>query len=139
MVAAFDYRRRIAEDGIRPRLLHLAHRVEILEQAIATFRNAMRDGAFGAVMTEGKEPTTPERPPLRQIQSFDSRDMLPRFGANYRDHVVIDECHHAARGVRIGPSWRGSARALVGLTATPERTGGHSSCCPTSRGTSRPS
>jgi hypothetical protein len=60
VIAAFDYRRRIGADGMRPRLLFLAHRQEILEQALATFHNLLRDGAFGELLAGGSAPASPD-------------------------------------------------------------------------------
>ena len=125
VVAAFDYRRRIGSDGVRPRLLFLAHREEILAQAIATFRNVIRDGAFGQLLAGGAEPESHSHL-FSTIQSFNARDLIHRLGPDYWNHVVIDECHHAP-----APSYRVVAEqirpvVLVGLTATPERSDGHS-------------
>ena len=125
VVAAFDYQRQIGADGLWPRLLFLAHRQEILTQAIDTFRNILRDGAFGVLLADGASPTSHAHL-FATIQSFNSRGLLERCGPDYWSHVVIDECHHApaasyraiAQGIR--------PRVLVGLTATPERTDGQS-------------
>jgi hypothetical protein len=50
VIAALDYVRRVAETGVPPRLLFLAHRYELLEQARATFRHALQDASFGELM-----------------------------------------------------------------------------------------
>ncbi|MFN3483938.1 MAG: DEAD/DEAH box helicase family protein, partial [Planctomycetota bacterium] len=46
MIAAFDY----ARQPSRPRLLFVAHRREILEQALSSFRHVLHDGAFGELL-----------------------------------------------------------------------------------------
>jgi superfamily II DNA or RNA helicase len=46
VIAAFDYVRRADGAGVRPRLLFLAHRRELLLQARDTFRHVLRDGSF---------------------------------------------------------------------------------------------
>lgn len=125
VVAAFDYVRQIGPDGIPPRLLFLAHRKEILEQARATFRHALHDGAFGELLGDGQEPQRWDHV-FSTIQSAASRSLPTRLGAEHFQFVVIDECHHApADSYRaIVPELR--PRVLLGLTATPERADGKS-------------
>lgn len=123
VVSAFDYARRIGADGLRPRLLFLAHREELLSQAIRTFRQILRDGEFGDMLGGGYEPSAYDHL-FTTIQSFNSRKLFDRFGVEHWDHVILDECHHApAESYRaivehIRPT------VLVGLTATPERQDG---------------
>jgi superfamily II DNA or RNA helicase/HKD family nuclease len=125
VVAAFDYKRRIGSDGLPPRLLFLAHREEILAQALATFRNVLRDGAFGDLLVGGEEPARYDHL-FASIQSVNSRGLLDRFGAECWDHVVIDECHHAPAQSYQAVVGRIRPAVLVGLTATPERADGQS-------------
>lgn len=125
VVAAFDYARRIGASGLRPRLLFLAHREELLTQALATFRQVLRDGAFGEVLGGGREPRAYDHL-FATIQSFNARGLLETLGRDYWSHIVLDECHHAPaesyRAVIDGVS----PEILVGLTATPERADGRS-------------
>ncbi|MEI9951903.1 MAG: DUF3427 domain-containing protein [Pseudomonadota bacterium] len=125
VVAAFDYVRQLGPAQIPPRLLFLAHRKEILEQARQTFRHALHDGAFGELLADGNEPTRWDHV-FATIQSAASRDLLTRFGPEHFQYVVVDECHHApADSYRaLIPQLR--PHILLGLTATPERTDGKS-------------
>ncbi|HWZ92665.1 MAG TPA: DEAD/DEAH box helicase family protein, partial [Polyangiaceae bacterium] len=125
VIAAFDYARQIGASQIPPRLLFLAHRKEILEQALATFRQALHDGGFGELLAGGDEPARWDHV-FATIQSAASRDLLGRFGPEHFEFVVVDECHHApADSYRaIVPHLK--PRILLGLTATPERTDGKS-------------
>ncbi len=125
VVAAFDYARQIGPSRIPPRLLFLAHRKEILEQARQTFRQALHDGAFGEILAGGDEPNRWDHV-FSTIQSAASRDLLARFGADHFQYVVVDECHHApAESYRaLIPHLRPAI--LLGLTATPERSDGKS-------------
>ena len=125
VIAAFDYARQIGPSQIPPRLLFLAHRKELLDQARQTFRQALHDGAFGEVLAGGDDPQRWDHV-FATIQSAASRDLLARLGADHFQYVVIDECHHAPAD---------SYRALIphlrpvimlGLTATPERADGKS-------------
>lgn len=123
VVAALDYRALCKEQGGQPRLLFIAHRVEILRQAMATFRQALRSADFGEVLAEGRTPASWDHL-FASIQSVGSAGLLERFGPDYWHTVVIDECHHLpaqsfdafARGVR--------PKFLLGLTATPLRADG---------------
>ena len=53
VVAAFDYRNTCRSEGGRPRLLFVAHREEILRQALRTYREVVRDPEFGELLTGG--------------------------------------------------------------------------------------
>ncbi|MFN8895288.1 MAG: DUF3427 domain-containing protein [Betaproteobacteria bacterium] len=124
VIAALDYRQRARRQGGRhPRLLFVAHRGEILQQALATYRTVLRDPGFGDVLAGGREPTTWDHL-FTTIDSLDGRDLLSRFGVDYWHSVVIDECHHmaAARFERFCK--RVQPQELLGLTATPERADG---------------
>jgi superfamily II DNA or RNA helicase/HKD family nuclease len=120
VVAAFDYLAQVADSGLRPRLLFLAHRRELLVQARATFRHVLQDGAFGSLLT-GEDDAAGHDHLFATIQSFHSRELMTRFGGDHWQYVVVDECHHLpARSYRdVVPQLR--PRILLGLTATPER------------------
>jgi superfamily II DNA or RNA helicase/HKD family nuclease len=121
VVAALDYRR-LCGSSYRPRLLFVAHRREILEQSLRTYREVMGDGDFGELYVGGARPE-------RWQHVFASIQSLTSYGvhnvpADAFEVIVIDEFHHAeARTYRriidhLAP------RELLGLTATPERTDG---------------
>jgi superfamily II DNA or RNA helicase len=124
MVAAFDYQRiRQEQGGGLPRLLFVAHRRQILEQALATFRQVLRISDFGELLAEGNEPASHDHL-FATIQSVVSRRLVEQRGAEHWHCVVIDECHHLP-----ADSFDRFARAikpavLLGLTATPERADG---------------
>ena len=120
MIAAFDYRR--FSDGERPPLLYIAHREEILRQALGTFRAVLRDHNFGDLLVGGYSPTQHEHL-FCSIQTYNSRELW-RESPNRYSYVVVDEFHHAA-----AKSYRRlldsiEPDALLGLTATPERADG---------------
>ena len=60
MIAAFDYRRWSRENALAPgplpRLLFVAHREELLQQSVQTFRAVLRDPNFGELLVGGHEP-----------------------------------------------------------------------------------
>ena len=123
VVAAFDYRNTCRAEGGRPRLLFVAHREEILRQALRTYREVLRDPEFGELLTGGHEPERLHHL-FTTIDSVTSRDLVATVGSDYWHTVIVDECHRLAadrfdafvRAVR--------PRVLLGLTATPERSDG---------------
>lgn len=125
VIAAFDYHRRCAKTGVPPRLLFLAHREELLEQARRTFRYVLQDASFGELLVGGATPRSDEHL-FASIQSAASTGLVDRLGTDYYRHVIVDECHHmpAASYQAIVP--RLTPDVLVGLTATPERADGKS-------------
>jgi superfamily II DNA or RNA helicase/HKD family nuclease len=123
VIAALDYVRVSEAAGVRPRLLFLAHRREILIQAQATFRHALQDGAFGELLTGQDEPRRHEHL-FATIQS--AGDLLSRFGPSHFRYVVVDECHHVPAASYQAVVPRLEPDILIGLTATPERSDGQS-------------
>lgn len=119
MIAAFDYAKFCRESGHRPSLLFVAHREEILQQAMASFRGVMRDQNFGDLLVGGRQPEQTQYL-FCSIQSYNSRELW-KLAAETFEYIVVDEFHHAA-----APSYSRllnhvNPRILLGLTATPER------------------
>lgn len=125
VIAAFDYKRIADAANLSPRLLFVAHRRELLEQARMTFRHVLRDGAFGELLADGEAPTVWNHV-FATIQSAASQRIWERLGRDHFEHVVIDECHHAPTESYQKLIRSLSPRILVGLTATPERMDGAS-------------
>ncbi|OYT89311.1 MAG: ATP-dependent helicase [Burkholderiales bacterium PBB6] len=123
MVAAFDYRITCRTVGGQPGLLFVAHREEILQQALRTYREVLRDPEFGQLLTGRHEPTN-FRHIFATIDSLSSRDLVNTLGETYWHTVVVDECHRLgaerlnAFATTIRPD------IFLGLTATPERSDG---------------
>jgi superfamily II DNA or RNA helicase/HKD family nuclease len=122
MIAAFDYKNFCIDKKRRPRLLFIAHRKEILEQARTAFRHVLRDGSFGELVAGGAEVLRFDHL-FCTVQSWNSRN----YGAlpeNHFDYVVIDEAHHNTAASYQAIMERISPLSLMGLTATPERSDG---------------
>ncbi|MEZ5231013.1 MAG: DEAD/DEAH box helicase family protein, partial [Acidimicrobiales bacterium] len=120
VMAALDYAA-LAERLDRARLLFIAHREEILDQSLATFRYALRDPSFGEKWVGGARPTSFEHV-FASIQSLTRADF-----DGLRDHfdvVVVDEFHHAAADSYTRVLGHLEPAELLGLTATPERSDG---------------
>lgn len=126
VIAALDYARQAAAAGdVPPRLLFIAHREELLRQARQTFRHALNDPDFGALLIGGAPPRAYEHL-FASIQSVVSTKLLERFGPDYYRYVVIDECHHAPAASYRAVLEQLQPEILLGLTATPERSDGQS-------------
>ncbi|TVR13124.1 MAG: DUF3427 domain-containing protein [Planctomycetota bacterium] len=122
VIAAFDYLASCHQQGGRPRLLFIAHRKEILQQARATFIQVLRQPGFGSICADGHIPETFDHC-FCTVQSFASQALADRFAPDYWHSVIIDECHHMTAA-----SYQALAQLrpaiLLGLTATPERADG---------------
>ncbi|MCC6544693.1 MAG: DUF3427 domain-containing protein [Nitrospirae bacterium] len=125
VVAAFDFRRFFETQNRQARLLFVAHRREILEQAVVTFRNVLRIADFGELLVGPYEATRMEHL-FCSVNMLSSRRLWEQAGTDFYDYIVIDEVHH-------GPSdsYRAifdylTPQILLGLTATPERMDGKS-------------
>lgn len=123
VVAAFDYRNTCHTLGGRPRLLFVAHREEILRQALRAYREVLRDPEFGELLAGGLEPQRWDHL-FATIDSVTSRDLVATVGVDYWHTVVVDECHRLA--AERFDSFVSAVRPtlLLGLTATPERSDG---------------
>ena len=91
MIAAFDYARVASELGRKPRLLFIAHRKEILNQALAAFRCVLRDQNFGDLLVDGSQPEQCEHL-FCSIQSYNSRNLQAESSEQF-EYVVVDEFH----------------------------------------------
>lgn len=121
VVAGLDYRR-LCTPSSRPRLLFVAHRREILEQSLRTYREVLGDGTFGELYVGGMRPE-------RWQHVFASVQALTAYGVerippDAFEVVVIDEFHHAEARTYRRLLEHLEPRELLGLTATPERADG---------------
>lgn len=123
VIAALDYRRLCEQGGDeRPSLLFVAHRREILEQSLRTYREVLADGDFGEPFVGGMRPER-WRHVFASVQSLTSYG-VKNIPADHFDVVVIDEFHHAAAATYRQVLDHLRPQELLGLTATPERADG---------------
>ena len=122
MVAALDFKRLQTECKVKT-LLFVAHRKEILEQAIGTYRLVLKHNTFGEMLGAGHEPCD-WRVVFAMVQTLKGRvGNLPK---DHFDVVVVDESHHAKAGTYTTILEHFEPKYLLGLTATPERMDGQS-------------
>ena len=122
VVAALDYRRLSESASERPSLLFVAHRKEILEQALRTYREVLNDPNFGELYVAGQRPSGWSHV-FASVQSLGNGTILD-IPADAFSVVVIDEFHHAAAASYQKLLTHLQPDELLGLTATPERTDG---------------
>ena len=123
VVAAFDYQRLCTKLGGRPRLLFIAHRIEILQQALRTYREVLRDPSFGQILSGNNRLNSPDHL-FTTIESLHANELLDRYGDTFWYVVVFDECHRIAAASFDTVAKRVKPSLLLGLTATPERSDG---------------
>jgi superfamily II DNA or RNA helicase len=126
-IAAFDYRR-FCEKGMpgkRAHLLFVAHREEILEQALSCFRGVLKDENFGSLMLGGRRPASYDQL-FVSVQTFSSRRLWEKVAPDFYDYIVVDEIHHGAAASYSKIFEELKPKVLLGLTATPERMDGRS-------------
>jgi superfamily II DNA or RNA helicase/HKD family nuclease len=104
------------------RVLFVAHREEILAQALSTYRTIRPHDTLGRYTGQEKSPEAAVL--FASIQTLGRQAHLDRFAAEQFDYIVVDEFHHAeARTYRRLIQYF-KPKFLLGLTATPERTDG---------------
>jgi superfamily II DNA or RNA helicase/HKD family nuclease len=123
VIAALDYRSLAEAAAGRgepvPSLLFVAHRREILQQSLRTYREVLSDATFGEAYYTGARPER-WRHVFASVQSLSSYDVTA-MPPDAFDIVVIDEFHHAAAPTYQRLLDHLKPRELLGLTATPER------------------
>ena len=92
VIAAFDFKR-YREAHPDCRFLFVAHRQEILRQAMLTFRIVLEDPNFGSLWDGDNEPSSYQH-------VFASKDTLRnrldhlQLTEDFYDYMVVDEVHH---------------------------------------------
>lgn len=119
VISAFDYKK-FRSNNKSSKLLFVAHRKEILQQAKATFQGVLKDNNFGDLWVDGIEPNSNEYV-FVSVQTLKNRLKDLKLSPDYYDFIILDEAHHGAAS-----SYRPflnffKPKILLGLTATPER------------------
>ncbi|WP_411283846.1 DUF3427 domain-containing protein [Lapillicoccus sp.] len=119
VVAALDYKGLALDAGRRPKLLFVAHRREILQQSMRTYREVLGDPEFGELYVGGARPERWDYV-FASVQSLTAYG-VPNIPVDAYEAVVIDEFHHAEARTYKRILDHLAPRELLGLTATPER------------------
>lgn len=116
-LAAFDSKK-------YKRVLFVAHREEILKQAVVSFRNVRRSEDYGFFY--GKQKDTDKSMIFASVATLGRTEYLNKdfFAPDYFDYIVIDEFHHSINEQYLRIINYFKPKFLLGLTATPERMDG---------------
>jgi superfamily II DNA or RNA helicase len=123
VIAAFDYQRFYDQKNRQARLLFVAHRQEILEQALVTFRNVLRNQNFGDLQV-GQYQAERLDHLFCSVGMLRSRRLWEQVGKDFYDFIIIDEAHHGTAASYRPVFDHFEPEILLGLTATPERMDG---------------
>lgn len=124
VISAFDYKSFCKQNpNSQNRLLFIAHRQEILNQSIKTYRGILRNANFADVLY-GNQKVSQIDHLFMTIQSFNAKKFETKVPADFYDYIVVDEFHHAAAKSYQKLLSYFKPKILLGLTATPERTDG---------------
>jgi superfamily II DNA or RNA helicase/HKD family nuclease len=104
------------------RVLFVAHREEILDQAMRTFRRIRPRTHLGKYTGRSKDADADVL--FASVQTLSRVTHLRQFAPDHFDYIVMDEFHHAAAKTYRRLIDHFHPQFLLGLTATPERTDG---------------
>ncbi|UOK41493.1 MULTISPECIES: DUF3427 domain-containing protein [Flavobacterium] len=122
VISAFDYKN-FKRNNTSFKLLFIAHRKEILQQARATFQGILQDNNFGDLWVDGLEPSNNEYV-FASVQTLNNKLNSVKLSPEYYDFIILDEAHHiSATSYRPILNYF-NPKVLLGLTATPERMDG---------------
>jgi superfamily II DNA or RNA helicase len=122
VISAFDYKN-FRNNKTSTKLLFVAHRKEILQQAKATFQGVLKDNNFGDLWVDGIEPNSNEYV-FASVQTLKNRLKDIRLTPEYYDFIIVDEVHHISASTYRPIINYFKPKVLLGLTATPERMDG---------------
>jgi superfamily II DNA or RNA helicase len=123
IISAFDFARFYTKNP-EAKFLFIAHREEILKQALAAYRGVLKNSTFGELWVGNNKPSKYQHL-FASIQSLNnqlnSQTEQLALGEDYFDYIVIDEVHHISANSYRTVLKHFSPQILLGLTATPER------------------
>lgn len=102
------------------KLLFVAHREEILKQALSSFKRVLPEKTFGYYQSGNKD--TESDFIFASIQTLGRFENLSDFIPTHFDYVVVDEFHHVGAKSYKNLVEYFKPKFFLGLTATPSRT-----------------
>ena len=135
LISAFDFAR-FLKTKPNATFLFVAHREEILKQAHAAYQGVLKNGSFGEIWVGNYSPDH-YRQLFVSIQTLNNQLEKLKLNPDYYDYIIIDEVHlvgdndSSMYGQFLhGITELNQKARLVGLTATPFRTGEGVVCGP---------
>ena len=119
IVSSFDFKE-FKRKNPNAKLLFIAHREEILKQAIGTFRGVLKDNNFGNLWVGNFSPSKYSQL-FASVQTLTNKIEEISLSPDYYDFIIIDEVHHIAASSYRPILNYFKPKILLGLTATPER------------------
>ena len=123
IISAFDFAR-FYNKNPEAKFLFIAHREEILKQALGAYRGVLKNSAFGELWVGNNKPSKYQQL-FASIQSLNnqlsSNTTTFSLSEDYFDYIVIDEVHHISASSYRTVLDHFCPQILLGLTATPER------------------
>jgi len=103
------------------KILFIAHRKEILEQAEKTFKSIRKDA--DVAYFDGNNKNASGDIVFASVQTLGKKEYLNEeyFSKDYFDYIIVDEFHHAAANSYKNILDYFSPKFMLGLTATPYR------------------
>lgn len=122
IISAFDFKN-FKKNNSSAKLLFVAHRKEILQQALSTFQGILRDNNFGELWVDGIELEKYDCV-FASVQTLNNRIDSLSLSDSFYDYIIVDEVHHISATSYRPIINRFNPKILLGLTATPERMDG---------------
>jgi superfamily II DNA or RNA helicase len=119
VISAFDFKQFYRKNP-EAKLLFVAHRQEILQQAQATFQGVLKDNNFGELWVAGYKPERNNHV-FASVQTLNNQIESLYLDSDYYDFIIVDEVHHIAACSYRPILNHFHPKILLGLTATPER------------------
>ncbi|ANE45254.1 DNA helicase [Paenibacillus swuensis] len=104
------------------RVLFVAHREEILQQASASFHRVLPDRSVG--LYNGQEKNVTADCVFASIYTLGMKKHRERFNSDAFDLIIVDEFHHAAARSYQSVLEYFQPEFMLGITATPDRMDG---------------
>lgn len=120
VIAAFEIKS-FLEKNPSAKILFVAHREEILNQSLKTFRNIIGKSDFGDILSGNSKPSNA----YHLFATIISLENSYEYEVSDFDYIIIDEAHHSpAKSYQFITKVIDNDQYLLGLTATPERMDG---------------